>query len=204
LLQRPDPEWTVSEWLRRNVFQPRHIFGNAGLADPNAELEKLAMDSQRSPQRLAMLIFQISQRISNRTVGRPQRCRDFQRQYELKPTRCQRMTVSGFTIVSALMAFGTKRHSPTEIRRSMALKATLFGTCRRWMLMTKNQDLSLQQDPRAEQGALHPPCRSLLSANQDTASAALSPFRRQNPQQEPGALAALAGICAGSGSNPCL
>ena len=83
---------------------------------------------------LAMLISRISRRVSNGTVGRPQRCRDFQRQYELKPTRCQRMTVSGFTIVSALMAFGTKRYSPTKIRRSMALKATLFGTCRRWML----------------------------------------------------------------------
>src|SRR5262249_24453489 len=38
---------------------------------------------------------------------------------------------------------------------------------------------------------------SLLSANQDTTPAALSPFRRQNPREEPGALAALAGIWAG-------
>jgi hypothetical protein len=30
----------------------------------------------------------------------------------------------------------------------------------------------------------------------------LSPFRRQNPREEPGALAAHAGICAGAGSNP--
>ena len=83
---------------------------------------------------LAMLTPRISRRISNGTVGRPQRCRDFQRQYDLKPARCQRMTVSGFTSVSALMVFGTKRYSPTKIKRSMALKATLFGTCRHWML----------------------------------------------------------------------
>jgi hypothetical protein len=32
-----------------------------------------------------MLISRISRRISNGAVGRPQRCRDFQRQYDLKP-----------------------------------------------------------------------------------------------------------------------
>jgi hypothetical protein len=53
-----------------------------------------------------MLISRISRRISNGTVGRPQRCRDFQRQYNLKPARRQRITVSGFTIVNALMVFG--------------------------------------------------------------------------------------------------
>jgi hypothetical protein len=58
---------------------------------------------------LAMLISRISRRISNGTVGRPQQCRDFQRQYDLKPARCQRITVSGLTIVSALMVFGAKR-----------------------------------------------------------------------------------------------
>jgi len=64
------------------------------------------------------------------------------------------MTVSGFTIVSASMVFGTKRYSPTKIRRSIALKAGLFGRCRPWMLiklMTKDQDLSFQRDPRPEQ-----------------------------------------------------
>jgi hypothetical protein len=52
-----------------------------------------------------MLISRISRRISNGAVGRPQRCRDFQRQYNLKPARRQRITVSGFTIVNALMVF---------------------------------------------------------------------------------------------------
>ena len=83
---------------------------------------------------LAMLISRISRRISAGTTGRPERGRDFQRQYDLNPARCQRTTVSGFTIISALRALGTKRCSPTKIRRSMALKVSFFGRCRRWML----------------------------------------------------------------------
>ena len=61
---------------------------------------------------LAMLISRISRRVSNGTVGRLQRFRDFLHQYDLKPARCQRMTVSGLTIINALMVFGTKRYSP--------------------------------------------------------------------------------------------
>src|SRR5215468_8648494 len=50
-------------------------------------------------------------------------------------------------------------------------------------------------------GEIHPARRPLLSANQDATPAAISPLRRQNPREEPGALAAHAAICAG-GSNP--
>src|SRR6266481_7057820 len=39
---------------------------------------------------LAILISRISRRISSGTVGRPLQGRDFQRQYDLKPARCQR------------------------------------------------------------------------------------------------------------------
>src|SRR3981081_3873218 len=46
-------------------------------------------------------------------------------------------------------------------------------------------------------GEVHPVRRPLLSANQNYTPAALSPLRRQNPREEPGALAAHAGICAG-------
>ena len=61
-------------------------------------------------------------------VGPPGRRRDFQRQYDLNPARCQRMTVSGLTIASALRGIW----HPT--RRSIALKASLFLRCSRWML----------------------------------------------------------------------
>jgi hypothetical protein len=83
---------------------------------------------------LSMLIWQIGRRISNGTAGRPQRCHDFQCRYNLKPALGQQITVSGFTVVSALMIFGTKRYSPTKIKRSMTLTASLFGCSRRWML----------------------------------------------------------------------
>src|SRR5260221_6572497 len=58
---------------------------------------------------LAMLISRISLRISGGTVGRPPRRRDFQRQYALKPARCQRMIVSGLTITNASQALGNSR-----------------------------------------------------------------------------------------------
>ena len=46
-------------------------------------------------------------------------------------------------------------------------------------------------------GEIHPPYRPVLSADQDPAPAAVTPLRRQDPREELGALAALAGICAG-------
>src|SRR5450755_3006681 len=46
-------------------------------------------------------------------------------------------------------------------------------------------------------GEVHPARRPLLSANQNATPFAMSPLRRQNPREEPGALAAHAGICAG-------
>jgi hypothetical protein len=51
------------------------------------------------------------------------------------------------------MAFGTKRYSPTK---DQAIHGTEGHSLRHMpsldvKLMTKNQDLSLQQDPRAEQ-----------------------------------------------------
>jgi hypothetical protein len=56
-----------------------------------------------------MLISRISSRISNGTVSRPPRGRDFQRQYDLNPARCHRTRVSGFTIANASQALGNNR-----------------------------------------------------------------------------------------------
>jgi hypothetical protein len=44
-----------------------------------------------------------------RAAGRPPRRLDFQRQYALKPARCQRMIVSGLTIANASQALGNSR-----------------------------------------------------------------------------------------------
>jgi hypothetical protein len=51
-------------------------------------------------------------------------------------------------------------------------------------------------------GEVHQVRHPLLSANQNYTPAALSPLRRQNPREEPGELAAHAGICAGARRNP--
>jgi Reverse transcriptase (RNA-dependent DNA polymerase) len=48
-------------------------------------------------------------------------------------------------------------------------------------------------------GEVCPARRPLLSANQDSTRPARPPLRRQNPREEPGALVAHAGICAGGG-----
>jgi hypothetical protein len=99
-----------------------------------------------------MLISRISRRISAGTVGRPARGRDFQRQYDLNPARCQRMTVAGVTIVSTLRIFGTKRYSPTKqaihgIEGQPLRQMSLLDV----KLMAKDQDLGFQRDPRPEQ-----------------------------------------------------
>jgi hypothetical protein len=68
------------------------------------------MDPWRAPHNgLAMLISRISLRISGGTVGRPLQGPDFQRQYNRKPARCQRTTVSGLTIANASQILGNIR-----------------------------------------------------------------------------------------------
>ena len=97
-------------WLRKNVFQPC----DGGVLPRTIYLATLVWPiSMRSFSNspwirgaphsgLAILISRISRRIPAGTVGRPERGREFQRQYDLNPARCQRTTVSGFTSVSAL------------------------------------------------------------------------------------------------------
>ena len=80
---------------------------------------------------LAMLISRISRRTSSGTIGLPPWRFDFQRQYDLEPARCQRTMVSGLTIAKASQTLGTNRYRPTNIKRSMALKKSFFGTARR-------------------------------------------------------------------------
>ena len=82
-----------------------------------------------------MLISRISRRISNGTAGRPQRCLDFQRQYDLKPARCQRITVSGRTIASASYILGNSRQTPPNISLSIEMKGGLLGRVRRSTLI---------------------------------------------------------------------
>src|SRR3954465_6325706 len=132
-------ETIPSAWLRRNVLQPcdggrlRHAMYLA------AEVWPTSMPSLRSspwtrgaPQSgLARLISRISRRISGATLGLPACRRDFQRQKERNPARCQRITVSGSTIVSASKIRGAIRYKQTKIIRSKLLKTGRRGDARR-------------------------------------------------------------------------
>jgi hypothetical protein len=84
---------------------------------------------------LAPLIWRISWRISTVTAGRPQRCFDFQRQYDLNPARCQRITVSGRTIASAPYILGNSRQTPPNINLSIETNRGLLGLARRSTLI---------------------------------------------------------------------
>jgi hypothetical protein len=55
-----------------------------------------------------------------RHAGQHGRRRDFQRQYDRNPARCQRRTVSGETTASASRAFGNNQQSHPSTSLSMA------------------------------------------------------------------------------------
>src|SRR3979490_2282172 len=132
-----------SAWLRRNVLHPcdggtllRTIY-LATLVWPTS------MPSLRSSpwilgaphNGLAPPIWRISWRISTVTAGRPQRCFDFHRQYDLNPARCQRITVSGRTIASAPCILGNSRQTPPNINLSIETNRSLLGLARRSTLI---------------------------------------------------------------------
>ena len=84
-----------------------------------------------APQRgLARLISRMSRRISGATLGLPACRRDFQRQNERKPARCQRTIVSGRTIVTAFRMDGASRYSRMKTRRSDILRTGRFVALR--------------------------------------------------------------------------
>jgi hypothetical protein len=142
----------MSPALGRRAPPPCHILRDAGLADIDAELEKLSMDS-----RLAMLISRISRRISNGTVGRPQRRLDFQRQYDLKPERCQRITVSGRTIASASYILGNSRQTPPQyqsVNRDEG-RSPGTGSPQHIDLLPQDQNFCLKRNARPQQADHH-------------------------------------------------
>ncbi|MGB9001539.1 MAG: hypothetical protein WCC43_20880, partial [Pseudolabrys sp.] len=67
-----------------------------------------------------MLISRINWRSSSDTAGRPGRRLDFQRQYDRKPARCQRITVSGRMMASASQVFGNNPQTQPITNLSLA------------------------------------------------------------------------------------
>src|ERR1700726_3290456 len=132
-----------SAWLRRNVLHPCEG-GSLLLTIYLATLVwPTSMPSLRSSpwilgaphNGLATLIWRISWRISTVTAGRPQRCFDFHRQYDLNPPRCQRITVSGRTIATAPYILGNSRQTPPNINLSIETNRSLLGLARRSTLI---------------------------------------------------------------------
>jgi hypothetical protein len=115
--------------------RPVHPIRHTSLADIDAKFEKLTMDSRRSPQRIGNAHLADQPANSNGTVGQPQRYLDFQRQYDLKPARCQRITVSDRTIASASYILGNSRQTPPNISRSIEMKGGLLERVRRSTLI---------------------------------------------------------------------
>ena len=76
-------------------------------------------------------IRRISARISESICGRPPMWRDLKCQYARKPRRCQRITVSGWTMMIASSSDGYSRYSHTISKRSMFYSLTRDGDLRR-------------------------------------------------------------------------
>src|SRR5882724_868157 len=101
---------------------------------------------------LSVLICRISARSSISICGRPHRERDFQRQQQRKPARCQRTSVSGSIIVTTFRIEGNQRYISTKNPQSLFVRWALPRTFRRKndQLMSKYRILSLKPAFRLE------------------------------------------------------
>src|SRR5256886_12981045 len=98
--------------LGRRSTSLDHVLRDAGLNDLEAELEQLAMDTRRSPQRI-FRAHPPDQRTQIRGDPRPP-----SKRARRKPARCQRIMVSGRMIVMAFRIDGNHRYSWTKNKRS--------------------------------------------------------------------------------------
>src|SRR5579864_3293827 len=87
----------IMTWTRRR----RVLEGLVG-----SEVEKMELPGGAPDSGFSRLIRRISARISQSILGRPTTWRGFQRQQARKPRRCQRSTVSGWTMMIASRSDG--------------------------------------------------------------------------------------------------
>src|SRR6516162_2707271 len=138
--------------LRGRAPPPRDILGDAGLSDLDAELEKLSMDSRRSPQRVgdAHLADQPAnfQRDSWSAAAAPRFPAPIRSETGTVPTD------DGIRLHNRQRLDGI-RHQTIQPNKDQAIHGTEGHSLRHMplldvKLMTKNQDLSFQRHPRAE------------------------------------------------------
>src|ERR1700704_4056559 len=112
----------------------RHVLGNGGLPDIDAELEQFAMNPRCTPKRV--LNTHVSNELTNlqRSLWSATARSRFPPPTGSESGRCQRITVSGLRIFRASSTPGTRRYSPANTRRSMLLKAALSVDLRCRML----------------------------------------------------------------------
>jgi hypothetical protein len=112
----------IMTWTRRR----RVLEGLVG-----SEVEKMELPGGAPHSGFSRLIRRISARISQSILGRPTTWRGFQRQQARKPRRCQRSTVSGWTMMIASRSDGYSQYSHTNSKRSMFHSLTRVGDLRR-------------------------------------------------------------------------
>jgi len=90
------------------------------------------MDTGCTPRRIPLHILRISVRISGEMMGRPGwPRRTFQVQNRRNPARCQAMTVSGLTMVSAERQPRQRRDRQIHKRRSAEVNFRRFAAALR-------------------------------------------------------------------------
>ena len=109
-----------------------------------------------------MLISRISRRISSRTVGRPPRRLDFQRQYNRNPARCQRTTVPGFTIANASQTLGNNRYRPIgrgrrrRVSQELSVARRLFAVVTSEFLPRVLPAIETDRQPSSRSACINP------------------------------------------------
>ena len=106
-------------------------------------------------QPFSVAIRRMRTRISQSVRGRP-RFLDFSFQKYLKPCRCQRVTVSGFTTMSALVQLLQKRRKVTQNRRSLLLKLGRGRFCLSTASCRRNAAFSIASSNRGRSKARIP------------------------------------------------
>ena len=101
--QRACPEY------REPSLASRHVFGHCRLGDLDHELEQLAMNAWRTPQRIRKAYLADEAAQLARDSWAPAACARLPAQYKRKPSRCHRTTVSGLTMVTAFSRDGRSR-----------------------------------------------------------------------------------------------